>query len=277
MTNKALEKMRHHHGLIQSTKGGWRIGEAVYNHGFNMLEELVGEVSYFQLVLLNVTGELKSKQLCDWLEASYICMSWPDPRIWCNYIGALSGASRTTPAAGILAGTLASDSKMYGPGSLPNCMKFLKGLKSNLSSGMNFEEVIRLNRDSNDGKINIPGFSRPIAKGDERVGAMQRVGKNLGFTKGSFEILALEFETHLKNNHDESINIGGYTSAFLLDQGFTPETVYEFTSTRVTAGVQACYSEYANKAKADFLPLSIEDIAYTGQPVRQLPTKKALK
>lgn len=79
-------------GKIKSKKGGWRVGKKVECHGLDLMEEVVGKLSYMQVVILNATGKLVSKELAEWFEAVHICLSWPDPRIWCNRIGALGGA-----------------------------------------------------------------------------------------------------------------------------------------------------------------------------------------
>ena len=38
-------------GVIRTKKGGWIVGKAVYSHGYSMLEEFPGKVSYFQVVI----------------------------------------------------------------------------------------------------------------------------------------------------------------------------------------------------------------------------------
>ena len=110
---------------IVSYKGGWRIGDAVYNHGFNMMEDFIGKKSFFQVLVLNTTGKMPSKEFSDWLEASFICLSWPDARIWCNQIGALAGTLRTSCASAVAGGILAADSRMYGAGTMQACLDFI--------------------------------------------------------------------------------------------------------------------------------------------------------
>ena len=78
-------------GTFSSNKGGWIMGEAIHNHGYSMMEDLVGEKSFFQVLVLNITGRLIDENLAKWIEASFIWRSWPDPRIWCNKIGSLTG------------------------------------------------------------------------------------------------------------------------------------------------------------------------------------------
>ena len=101
-------------GTIQSKKGGWVVGKAIFNHGYSMMDDLVGKVSYMQVLVLNATGRLPERPVADWLDAIHICLSWPDPRIWCNQIGALGGAMRASVVASTTAGVLAADAKSYG-------------------------------------------------------------------------------------------------------------------------------------------------------------------
>ncbi len=253
---------------IHSRKGGWRIGEAVYNHGYSMLDELVGEVSYFQLMMLNVTDELPAPVLARWLEAAFICLSWPDSRIWCNQIGALAGDSRTSPVAATTAGVLASDSRLYGPGVLGNCMGFIQSALREVSLGARIETLVK--RKLQQGK-GVPGYARPIAKGDERVIAMQRVGNDLGFEVGEHQRLALSISGYLTEHHQESINFGGYMAAFLADQGLDVRNVSRISACWVAAGVQACYAEAADNPAGSYLPLRCDDVVYRGQPDRELP------
>jgi hypothetical protein len=265
-------------GNIISAKGGWRIGEAVYNHGYSMMDELIGKVSYFQLLLLNVTGTLPELRLALWLESSYMCMSWPDARIWCNQIGALAGSARTKPSSGCVAGVLASDSLLYGPGSLPACMKFICSAFEDKKLGLTVDEIVEKHARwvvMHDGerKPQLPGYARPVAKGDERVKAMLSESRKLGFSAGLYEKLSLEIAEYLRDRFQEDINIGGYSVAFLADQGITNTELYRFSVNRVAAGVQACYTEAADNPAESFLPLTCDDIDYVGVAPRELPKR----
>jgi uncharacterized protein (DUF305 family) len=262
---KLWDKNRNH---IFSSKGGWRVGEAVYNHGYSMMDDLVGHISYFQLLFLNVTGRLPEKRLADWLEGCFICLSWPDSRIWCNQISALAGTSRTRSVAATTAGAMASDSLLYGPGVIPHCMQFIQNALRHHQCGISVKEIIDQQLSQ---KSTVPGFARPIAKGDERVIAMQRVSMSLGYEVGAHETLAMAISDHLSATHDECINFGGYMVAFLADQGLSAQELNRLTNLWVTAGVQACYAEAADKPAGSFLPMRCEDIRYTGKPPRPLP------
>jgi hypothetical protein len=266
----AIEGLEKKRGRIRSRQGGWIPGKGVFNHGFSMLEDLVGKKTFMQIVVLNATGKLVSKPLADWIEAIYGCLSWPDPRIWCNHIGALAGEAQTSVTAATVAGTLAADSRAYGQKTLVAGLTFIQTARALQRSGDSARDIIDREVKANRGKVDIVGFARPLAKGDERLTTMESVTQELGFDKGEHLCLAYEIEQVLVHDYGESMNINGYMSAFLSDQGFTPEEVYRIYSVMVFSGVTACYVEYADRPAHDFLPLRCDDISYIGPSVRTL-------
>lgn len=258
-------------GKIYARKGGWIIGEAVYNQGYSMLDDLVGQASFFQVLLLNVVGRLVERCFAEWLEAVYICMSWPDSRIWCNQIGSLAGTMQASPVAAVCAGSLASDSDLYGPGILMKSANFIMGAHSKYEQGMSVEEIVREQQRNPRAKPIIVGYARPVATGDERVFAMRQVAERLGFDVGEHLELALKIEKFTFEQFGETINIAGYVTAFLCDQKFTPEEIYRFCAMGVNSGVHACYAEAADQPPESFFPLHCEDIDYQGKAPRPVP------
>jgi hypothetical protein len=258
-------------GKIQSKKGGWVVGKGVFNHGYSMMDDLVGKVSYMQVVMLNATGRLPERAVADWAEAAHICLSWPDPRIWCNQIGALGGTTRTSAAAATAAGVLAAEAKLYGPKTLIQGVRFIRTALLDFKRGLSVDEVIRNECAKHRGKPNITGYARPLAKGDERVVAMGRVRQELGLPVGEHLQLAEQIEQSLLKNFDESMNINGYTSAFFSDLGYTGEEIYRIFAVLVASGVTACYVDTRDKAPDAFLPLRCADIEYTGKLARPVP------
>lgn len=258
-------------GRIFSKKGGWVIGKGIFNHGYSMMDDLVGKVSYMQVLVLNATGRLPERPLADWFEACYICMSWPDPRIWCNQIGALGGATKTSVVAAVTAGVLAADAKSYGSRPLLQGVRFIRSAMQDFKRGICVEEIIRNECEKHRGKPNITGFARPLAKGDERVVAMERVQKQLELPIGAHLQLALQIESILLKNFNESMNINGYASAFLSDLGYTAQEVYRIFAMVVNSGVAACYADTKGKTPDSFLPLRCADIEYTGMLARPVP------
>jgi hypothetical protein len=262
-------------GVFRTRKGGWVIGEAVYNHGYSMMDDLVGHHSYFQVLVLNVTGRLPERRLADWLEACFICLSWPDPRIWCNQIGALAGAARATPVAAVAAGCLAADSRLYGPGVLEAATDFIVTALAKQSEGGTPEGIVAdtLAGFKGSGKPIIVGYARPIATGDERVEAMERVAGQLGFETGPHLRLARAVDAVLQRDYGEGINLAGYVAAFMADQCYDRNAIGRIFSAWVGSGVHACYAEARDRAADSFLPMRCDDIEYRGVPPRELPQR----
>lgn len=258
-------------GKIISNTGGWFPGRGVYSHGYSMLDELVGEKSYFQILILNATGRLVDRALADWLEAAFACLSWPDPRIWCNQIGALAGTARTSVVAATAMGSLAADSRIYGSHTILAGMTFIQEALVQHKTGLSAEGIINNLASVRAGKPFVVGYFRPIAKGDERIAAMERVGQQLGFARGEHLALAYQIEAVLRREYDETMNINGYASAFLSDQGFAPQEVYQMLPMLVASGVTACYVDTLQRPADTFLPLRCEDIIYQGAPSRPVP------
>ena len=259
-------------GKIISATGGWFPGKGVFSHGYSMLEELVGEKTYFQILILNATGRLVEKPLADWIEALYGCLSWPDPRIWCNQIGALAGAARTSVMSATAMGSLAADSRIYGVLPLLESVAFIQQALTNHKQGMTPAQIIDNAFAACSGKPYIMGYRRPIAKGDERLEVMEQVGRKLGFTVGEHMLLAYEIEKDLLQRIDEGMNINGYMSAFLADQGFSADECYQMVSMLVASGVTACYLDTYKRPPDTFLPLRCDDIDYQGTAKRPVPT-----
>ncbi|XOV77737.1 MAG: hypothetical protein ACFHVJ_12355 [Aestuariibacter sp.] len=259
---------------VVSKKGGWRIGEAVYNHGYDMMNELVGHRSYFQVLVLNVTGKLPSESVAKWLEAGFICLSWPDPRIWCNQIGALAGTIKASCPSAVAGGILAADSRMYGSGTMKACIDFIKKARVQQLEGMSIDAIVECELAARSkllkSKPVIVGYSRPIASGDERVSAMQRVGQQLGFVPGSHEQIAIDIHNYLNTHHNEGFNVAGYMAAVLSDLGYDGKNVERLFSSWVQSGVHACYAEAADNTELSFLPLRCSDIKYTGPAKRKI-------
>jgi hypothetical protein len=260
-------------GTIRSRKGGWKIGEGVFSHGYNMMEDLVGSTSYFQVMVLHATGRLIEKKFADRIEAVFICLSWPDPRIWCNQIGALGGTMRASVVASTAAGILAGDSKLYGQKPLLEGVRFIKQVLEEKKAGLSAAQIVDNECKKHRGKPFVMGYARPIAKGDERVTTLEKFSKKLDFKVGEHLKLAYEIDMIMSERYGESININGYSSAVLADHGFTPQEAYQLAAIIVASGVTACYIDTLERPPESFLPLRCDDIDYQGPPPREVPDR----
>ena len=254
-------------GTIRSKIGGWRIGQDVVIHGRGLLNELLGEHSYFQLLILNITGRLPERRLADWVEGTFMCLSWPDARIWCNQIATYAGTLRTSPTAAVSAGLLASESRLYGPGTALASTAFITEALRDRQTGMKPLEIIENYRGRHKSR-SIPGFGRPVARGDERVVAMKRLAERLGFATGQYLELALAIETELLKDCGESLNLAGYITAFLSDLDYSASEIHSLYSICVEAGLLACYREALTSPPDCFMPMQVTDVDYTGPAPR---------
>lgn len=260
-------------GKIRTRKGGFVMSKGtVYSHGYRLLEDLMGNISYFQLLILNATGRMPERRVADWLEASFFCISYPDARIWCNHIGSLCGTMQTTPIAASCAGLMATDSRLYGPLSVVNSATFITDALAMKKKGVRVEEIVEnLPRRRPDGTLMIPGFNRPVASGDERIPLLEKLTQGLGFKNGAHLSLGYEIEAVLSEKYNEVMNSGGYRAAFLCDQGFSIKDIYRVLSIYMNVGITACYSEAADHPGESFFPLRCDDIDYQGHKPRKLP------
>lgn len=255
---------------IETTIGKWTGGEDIIIRGNSLLNDLFDKVSYMRLHVLNVTGRLISVELGIWLENNFMVMSYPDSRIWCNHVGALCGTMGTTPSAASLAGTIAADSRVYGGSQTSKlAMTFLTKALTEHQSGVSIVDIIE-SLPSKQGKPAIIGFARPIDRKDERIEPHRVMSKRLGFDVGEYMQLANTIDSYANDKYGLGINIGGYTAAFMLDQGFTAEELYRVKALCVNSGVMACYVENYAYPENSLLPLKCDDIKYTGVAPRKL-------
>ena len=255
---------------VVTRKGGWRIGEGVRVGAYSLLEDMVGRHSYFELLFLEVTDRLPPPGLARWVEAAFMCLSFPDPRIWCNQVGALGGTMRCSPIAAVTAGTLASDSTVYGPGKSHNAGEFIRQAAQEVRAGTSIEAIVaRCTRRG--GRIRAPGYSRPIASGDDRVEALSRLAAGLGLREGEHLETAWRLDAALRSRTGDSMNMLGYLAALMLDNGVGVEEGPRLFTMMVNAGVLACYCEAADEPAGTFMPLRVDDVDYGGVPPRPLP------
>ncbi len=274
MSNDKYKPWDNQRGKIRTRIGGWKIGEDITTHGYSLLDELVGKVSWFEILILNITGKMPEQRLAKWVEAIYGCMSFPDSRIWCNQIGVLAGTMRSSPISGITAGIYASDSRMYGSGTLPASYDFLSHAMQQHQGGIDVKGIVEGQCRRPGTKPIIPGYGRPLATGDERIPIMNMVTEELGFGWESYMCLAREIDQHMLKEYEESMNLATFIVAFLRDQQWNRKQICRVTWGLVTAGVAACYSEAYDKPAETFLPLRCDDIEYRGVTFRPVPDKE---
>lgn len=271
---KSTDEWDRRRGKIVTSIGKWTGGQDIRLRSYSLLNDLFMKKSYMQIMALNVTGRLISPALATWLENNFITMSYPDARIWCNQIGALAGTMHTSPTAAVAAGCLGADSRAYG-GSLTSklAMQYIMSALERIRAGASIYDLIN-EAPLKNGRPSIIGFARPVAKDDERITPHRQMSASLGFTPGGHMTLAEKLSEHLTTHFGMGINIGGYTAAFMADQGFSPDELYNLKSMCVASGVMACYIDQLHQPFSSFLPLRCTDVDYQGAPARTFPPSR---
>lgn len=260
------------HNKIVSNAGGWRGGEDVDCQGYSLINDLIGNVSYMQLHILNCTGKLLPKNQADWIEINFMGLSYPDSRIWCNQISALAADNIGSPAAALCGAVLGAESRAYGGSKTSQSgMEQLKKLYDAYKKDDDFAQILQ-NWPTRNNKPMIMGFARPVDKADERLAPYQQWQEKLHIPVGKYVTFAMTLSDYLFQHYQLAINSGGYSSAFLLDCGFTPQQGYLIKTAAVASGALACYVAHSQDNKAhSFIPLTCNDISYSG------PKKRSIK
>ena len=253
---------------IFSSVGDWQGGVDVNIQGHSLMKDLMRNASLMQVNILNATGKLVKRAVADWLEINFMGLSYPDSRIWCNQISAYAADTDATVVAAASAAILSTDSRAYGGSQTTlSCMLFLQKAFVKHQQGLNLMDIISEEKIIK-GKPMIVGFARPIDKDDERLLPYKQAQQSLKIPVGDYLLFANILSDFLYKNFNLSINSGGYASAFLLDQGFSPSDGYKIKAFAVAGGALACYRNLELSPPNSFLPLKCDDIDYTGQAIR---------
>jgi len=256
---------------IISDVGHWQGGVDVNVQGHSLMNDLMKNASLMQVNILNATGKLVKRNVADWLEINFMGLSYPDSRIWCNQISAYAADTDATVVAAASSAILSTDSRAYGGSQTTfSCMLFLQKAFLQYQQGVSLTDIVS-NEKVIKGKPMIVGFARPIDKDDERLLPYEQAQKSLNITIGNYLLFAKSLSSYLYETYNLSINSGGYASAFLLDQGFTPNEGYKIKAFAVVGGALACYRDLEKTAPNSFLPLRCGDVKYTGKAKRALP------
>lgn len=258
-------------GRISTPLGQWLGGRDVRVRGRWLLADLLGQVSLVQLTVLNITGRLIEPALATWFEKTVFFTSYPDPRIWCNHLGAMAGNGGASPAAAAAVGTLAADSRAYGSKLQYLMVRTLEHISERRQSGADWPQALA-DLPARNGTPELPGFARPGRMPDERLAPVQQLTRELGFLPGPYLQLVTELSAYLSEHHGLDMNAAAYGCAFLMDRGFSADEVYRLRTSDVLGGVLACYSGWHGEPEDGFLPLRCEDVVYLGPPERTLPS-----
>lgn len=254
---------------IQTQIGQWLAGEDVIVRGRSLFYDLLHELDFAQLHVLNLTGRLIDKNLSHWLDRSIFFTSYPDVRIWCNQLGAMAAVQKTSPVAAHAIGSLAADSKAYGSKAQYLTVLALQTMRQRQMAGDALADIVEAFPKRRGFPI-ISGFARPVRVADERLQPARDLSKKYHFEPGEHVQLAEAVSDYLLDQYGLGMNAAAYSSAFLMDRGFSAEEIYRLRAADVCSGVMACYADYFARPDNSLLPLQCDDINYQGVSKRHL-------
>lgn len=240
--------------------------------GYKMIEEMTGGITFIQAWFLALTGKLPTKAEDRVLNAYFANAALADSRFWFNRTTRLAATVKSPPAACFAAGLLTKDGVIFSIGPAYNTTKFFYDTLKKVKSGeATLEEIVK---DRISKRIIISGYGRVLARGaDERNPSFMKVVKESGLDTGEHVKLAYEIEALLQKhkNPDLHINAAGIRCAIKLDMGLKPHQAAIFVTLAHFIGMVGNVAEAYERPPGEFLPLTSEDIEYTGPPLRRLP------
>ncbi|MGB5325514.1 MAG: hypothetical protein WBN40_08835, partial [Pseudomonadales bacterium] len=156
MINEFVAVLDRERGRLRQRQSGWIIGEGVFSHGHNLTGNFFREKTFLHALVLNATGRLPEDRFCTWVGACHLCLSWPDPRIWCNTVASLAATARTSPMTATIAGLVASQSTLYGTLTLAPGIEFIVQSLQASRGGESIESFLPQLASRKQGAWNIP-------------------------------------------------------------------------------------------------------------------------
>ena len=241
-------------------------GERVVVRGKDLFTELA-EFTWLKLLLYMITGREFGNRELEILDKIWmLTISYPDPRVWNNRIGALAATARSTGSLGVSAGSAITEAKVYGGQATIAAYDFILHCADKLNEGNRLEDILKQEL-----KLNrvIYGYGRPIVNRDERIKPIQDVIEKNGYGNGNYVRLAYQVEKILQQGRWRyKLNIAGLAAAIAADMGFSGREYYLWLINGYNAGITACFADALEKKEGALFPLRCERIAYEGTAIR---------
>jgi citrate synthase len=237
--------------------------------GGHDLHTTFADSDWIDLYLFGICGRRLPRAHLNVIQRLWVYTSYPDARLWCNRIGALTGSTRGTGSQAIAAGIAATEATIYGQGPLTGIADFLSRAMAATRNGASVEQMVRAELAQH---RNLTGFGRPVATGfvDERIPATLAMLEREGVPVGPHLALAFEIEKTLEQVKGKRLPMtyAPIVSAIALDFGLTVRQAYLCQVPLLIAGMVPCYLEALERPSGASFVLRCERINYDGAAPR---------
>lgn len=233
------------------------------------LDELMGKVSYAQMVYLLFKGEMPSENVGKLIEAilvSSVDHGTTPPSV----LSAITVASTGAPLNAAVAAGILSISKFHG-GAIEDCMILLKkamdrSKKDNLSFIETAQKVIA---EANTSKKRLSGFGHRIHTDDPRTKKLFALAEELEIAADYCRLANAFVSAFQAEGKELPLNVDGAIAALLCEMDFDPILANAFFMiARVPGLVAHIYEE-----KTRYKPMRVihpQDVEYDGPIDREL-------
>ena len=220
------------------------------------LEDLVGKISFAEMVFLLLRGKLPSIEESKMMEALLVCVAEHSIAVPSITSGRIAASGSGSFVQGVAAGILAIGEHHGGAGE--GCAKVLQ---ENL--GKPAAEVVTK---FSARKERIPGYGHKIYTVDPRTKKLFSIAKELGIF-GSYCNLALEIEKELEKSGGKKLclNVDGAIAAIISEMGFHWKSARAFFVIPRTAGISAHVIEELMEEKPFSKRLEEGEYEYAGE------------
>ncbi len=261
------ELLQQHVGHLKSRMGKFFPGEQRTVFRGHDLHTDLKDMDWIELYVFGITGRRFSPAQLRLLHAIWVYTSYPDVRLWNNRVAALAGSSRSTGNLGIAAALAVSEASIYGRGIDVRVFGFLTSTQQKMEAGGQLAKCIL---DELKSQRSLAGYGRPLTSGDERLGPMMKLARELALDNGPHVRLAFAVEEFLLAGRWRlGMNYAGLAAALVADLGFSLQEYYRYLFPAFLAGMQPCLIEAAERPEGTLFPLSCADINYEGPHKRR--------
>lgn len=234
------------------------------------LDELMGRVSYPQMVYLLFKGELPSENIGRMIEAilvSSVDHGTTPPSV----LSALTVASTGAPLNASVAAGILSISEFHG-GAIEECMRILKQAMELVENDkMDFNTAVgQIIEEYRAVKKRLSGFGHRVHTNDPRTLKLFRLAKEYSVA-GKYLELAQTFVRQLKDitGKDLPLNVDGAIAALLCEMDFDPVLANAFFMIARVPGLVAHIYEEKTRYKP-MRKIHPTDVEYDGPEEREL-------